>query len=48
MLSAGRSDYIVPTDRGRQNATLIDRIESADPAGMIGMQLPISKGQNEK
>jgi hypothetical protein len=48
MLSAARSDYIVPTDRGRQSATLIDRIDSADPAGMISMQLPVSKGQERE
>src|SRR4051812_2827624 len=48
MLSARRSDYIVPTDRGQQSATLIDRIDSADPAGMIGMQLPVSKVQERK
>jgi hypothetical protein len=48
MLSARRSDYIVPTNRGQQSATLVDRIDSADPAGMIGMQLPVSEGQERE
>src|SRR3954451_7131042 len=48
MLSARRSDYIVPTNRGQQSAILIDRIDSADPAGMIGMQLPVSEGQERE
>jgi hypothetical protein len=48
MLSARRSDYIVPNDRGRRSATLIDRINSTDSAGMIGTQLPFSKGQEQE